>query len=301
MRRRLPAPLTAALVLALALMGCSSDDATVAGEDAAAPATAAPASAGPSSSGPEAPAGTSPTTADPDAAGEPGDPARASTGPTGAAAGTGPVTGGGSAAAPAPAAPATSTGQATAPGSYTYDSSGTVTAGTPRQVDGTATLTVDAPAGGQQHSVLETDQGRTETDAVLRRDGRYLARLLITNPAFTKELRAAPPVLLLPLPATVGRSWSWTATSTDGKTTAEADNTVQKQETVTIGGEQVACVVVRTALVLSGDIDYRGTTTSWVSTKYALSVQDHTQGQGTVSGFAFSTDLTDVLRSTRPA
>ena len=195
-------------------------------------------------------------------------------------------------------APATAS---TAAGQYTYTAQGTVTVGTATPVDGTATLTVDPVAGGQQHSVLEGDQGRTEQDVVLRGDGRFLASLDLTNPAFSKQFRPDPPVLLLPEPATVGRSWQWRATSTDGKTTAEASNRILRQETLTVNGERVVCSVIETTLALSGDITYRGQTTTWVSDRYRLPVKDRSRGQGTVNGVAFSTDIRTALQSTRPA
>lgn len=195
-------------------------------------------------------------------------------------------------------APATAS---TAAGQYTYTAQGTVTVGTAAPVDGTATLTVDPVTDGQQHSVLEGDQGRTEQDVVLRGDGRFLASLNLTNPAFSKQFRPDPPVLLLPEPATVGRRWQWRATTTDGKTTAEASNRILRQETLTVNGERVACTVIETTLALSGDITYRGQTTTWVSDRYRLPVKDRSRGQGSVNGVAFSTDIRTALQSTRPA
>ena len=202
---------------------------------------------------------------------------------------------------PAAVAPAPGAVDATAPGDYVYDVDGTVTVGTPQPVDGEATLTVDPAAAGQQHTVLEGDQGRTEQDVVLRADGRYLALLSITNPAFSKAFSPTPPVLLLPEPAVVGRTWAWTATSDDGATTARTSNRVAREETLTIGGTRVRCTVVETTLVLSGDVDYRGRTTTWVAQEQALPVKESSQGSGTVSGFAFSQDTTSTLRSVRPA
>lgn len=191
--------------------------------------------------------------------------------------------------------------RSTAAGSYTYDVDGTVTVGSPQPVDGEAVLTVDPVAAGQQHSVLEGEQGRTEQDVVLRDDGRYLALLSITNPAFSKTFRPEPAVLLLPTPTEPGRRWSWTATSTDGRTKASASNRVAREEVLTIGGQRVPCAVVETTLVLSGDIAYRGVTTTWVSLEHALPARDRSRGEGTVSGVAFSTDLTTTLRSVDPA
>jgi hypothetical protein len=190
---------------------------------------------------------------------------------------------------------------ATPPGRYTYDSSGTVNAGTPQQVDGTATLTVDAVQAGRQHSVLKSEQGSTEQDVVVRPDGAYLARLAMTNPAFNKEFAPAEPVLLVPDPATPGRTWSWTLTSTDGKTKAALTARITRTETLTVGGVATPTSLVESTLRLTGDVTYTGQMQHWYDAAHRLTVKDHTKGSGTFSGFAFTTDITSVLRSTRPA
>lgn len=191
--------------------------------------------------------------------------------------------------------------RSTAPGSYTYDNSGTVTAGTPHDAAGTSTLTVDAPAAGRQHSVLASDQGRTEQDVVAGGDGTYLARLVLSNQAFTKDFRPASPVLLVPDPAAPGRSWSWTATSTDGKTTAAVTSRIDRHETLTIGGARTLTSVVTSTLKVTGDVTYTAQLGTWYDATDRLTAKEHTKGSGTVSGFAFSTDITSILRSTRPS
>ena len=188
-----------------------------------------------------------------------------------------------------------------AAGSYAYDVRGTVTAGTSRPVEGTSTLTVEPVAGGEQRSVREGEQGRTEQAVVSGTDGAYLSSYSLTNPAFSKQFRPEPPVLLAPMRTPAGRTWSWSMTSTDGATTARAAHRVLRDEVVVVGGERVACVVVQTDLVLSGDVDYRGRTTTWLSRRYALPVREAARGEGTVSGFPFSTDTTSTLRSVRPS
>lgn len=193
------------------------------------------------------------------------------------------------------------TAGSTAPGTYTYDTSGTVTAGTPRDASGTATLTVDAPAGKSQHSALANDQGRTEQDIVSRTTGAYLARLHIANPAFDKEFRPSSPVLLVPNPAAPGRTWSWTATSTDGKTTVAVTARITRRETLTIGGAATPTSLVTSTLKLTGDVTYTAQMQNWYDAAHRLSVKDHTRGSGTFGGVAFTTDITSVLRSTRPA
>jgi hypothetical protein len=233
----------------------------------------------------------------------------AAAGTTGAAAGatSGAAAARESATTPAPQSGAAGTraaatsSPATAAGTYTYDTSGTVTAGTPRDASGTQTLTVDPPADGRQHSLLTSGQGHTDQDVVVRAAGTYLVRLAISNPAFTKEFRSATGVLLVPDPATIGRSWSWTAMSTDGKTKASVTAKVLRQETLTIGGSHVATTVIDSTLRLTGDVTYTGRTQSWYDVADRLPVKDHTKGSGTVSGLAFTTDITNVIRSTKPS
>jgi hypothetical protein len=176
-----------------------------------------------------------------------------------------------------------------------------VTVGTPRDAAGTSTLTVDPAAGGRQHSALADSQGRTEQDVVVRTTGTFLARLAITNPAFSKEFRPAAPVLLVPDPASPGRSWSWTAKSTDGKTTAAVTARVARRETLTVGGEKLATSVVVSTLRLTGDVAYTGQMETWYDPVHRLTAKEHTKGSGTVSGVQFTTDITSVLRSTRPS
>ena len=248
---------------------------------------------------PPSPAGSAAaSTAAPAAAAPGASPAAQSAAPTASAA-TGQT-----APQPAAAAPAASAGSGptwTAPGRYTYDDSGTVTAGTPQQVDGTATLTVDKPAAGRQHSVLKGDQGSTTEDVVVRSTGTLLARIAMTNPAFSKEFAPPSPVLLVPDPAAPGRTWSWTATSTDGKTHCAVTARVGRTETITVGGVRTATSVVESTLKLTGDVTYTGQMQTWYDAAHHLQVKDHTKGSGTFSGFAFTTDITSVLRSTQPS
>lgn len=192
--------------------------------------------------------------------------------------------------------------QATKPGDYLYDSTGTFTLGAaPQPVDGTATLMVDPQVNGTQHSVLKGDQGQTEQDVLVREGGTYLVRLQITNAAFDKAFEPEPAALLVPVPATVGRTWSWTATSTDGKTTVRQSSEVVRTETVTIGGTKVPCQVVQTTLRLTGDITYTGEITTWYAESLHLGVKERSKGNGSAGGFVFSNDVTSTARSTQPS
>jgi hypothetical protein len=193
--------------------------------------------------------------------------------------------------------------KATAPGTYTLDDTGTVTLGnpgTPQDASGTTTLTVGALTNGVQHSSLHSDStGDTEEDLLVRSTGTYVASLKLSSPAFTKELRPSPAVLLVPDPATVGSAWSWQATSTDGKTHAAASNRIGSTQTLVIGGTKVVCAVVQTHLVLTGDVDYTTDLTTYWSPDYRLPVKTHSTGKGSYNGFPFSTDITSTMRSVK--
>ncbi len=197
----------------------------------------------------------------------------------------------------------TATGQqSVAPGAYIYDNSGTFTAGTARKVDGSTTLTVDKPVGDNQRSVLGGgEQGSTEQTVQRTTTGTLLRQLKLDNAAFQKEFAPAKGVLAVPRPAKIGARWSWTMTSTDGKTTAAFSGRVARNETVTVGGVKVATVVIESTLKLSGDITYTAQNTVNYDPSRLLQVRDRTRGSGMVSGFAFQTDITSVLRSTKPS
>jgi YD repeat-containing protein len=149
--------------------------------------------------------------------------------------------------------------------------------------------------------LLGTDQGRTEQVVVVRTGGTFLVRLVITNPAFSKEFAPPTPVLLVPEPTTTGRTWSWTATSTDGKTKAAVTAKVTGRATLTIGGVATPTTTIDSTLRLTGDVDYTGHTQYWYDAVHRLTAKDHTKGSGTFGGLPFTTDITSVLRSTKPS
>ncbi|HUR12958.1 MAG TPA: hypothetical protein VM097_00555 [Mycobacteriales bacterium] len=208
---------------------------------------------------------------------------------------TGGSTTGGSTGASAP--------RSTAAGTYTYDSSGSQTLyGAKQAVDSTSTLTMGKLADGQQSSTLHNSQGDTTQQLQVRTSGSYLASLTIDSPTLDTAFHFSPPVLLLPDPARVGATWSWHGTSDDGKTEVTATNKVLRTETVTVGGERVATVVLQSHLVITGaNLSYTADTTNWVAPAYRLPVRTRTTGSGTYGSFPFSYDVTDVVRSVHPA
>lgn len=214
---------------------------------------------------------------------------------------------GGSHSTSAPAGKPTAPGS-TAPGSYTYDTKGkaTVDAFPPSDAAGTQTLKVDKPSGANQHSSLGGDQGGgTEQDVTHRTDGTYLVRLVINSPMGRKEFHPTSPVLGIAKPEQVGRSWSWSMTSTDGKTKADYSAKYVKQEDVTIGGTVVHAWVIESTLKISGDLDVtEHSTTDYDSTRL-LDIRHHATQSGKITyqgtPHTFSSDTTSTLRSVRPS
>lgn len=281
--------LAAPCLLALVLTSCSSSSAKRPAAEGA-PSSATPtASAGGAATASAAPTATRST---------------ASASPTAATATAPPAT---HRATASPAARSGSSGtavQGTAPGTYTYDTSGTVkTAFGPKDASGTTTFTVSALAGGSQHTQMKSTNSTTDEQVVPRSAGMFLSDLKINGGGgiIDVEFRLSPAALLFPSAATTGKTWSWKATSTDGKTTATQSSKVTGTQTLVIGGKKVSTVVVQTHLVLSGGTDYTVDVTNWVAPSYRLVVKDHQVGHGTAYGSSYSNDITDVLRSVRPA
>jgi len=164
----------------------------------------------------------------------------------------------------------------------------------------TSTLKVDPQQGSDQHSAQTGQQGGTETVLRYQPDGVYLVDLKLSG-QISKEFKPNPPGLVFPQPATVGRTFSWTATSTDGKTTVKSDFKILRTETIAVGSEQVPTVVLESTVTTSGDLVSTSKGTRWVSEAYRLTVREDTQMQGTYSGFSFNSNTSSVLQSTKPS
>jgi outer membrane murein-binding lipoprotein Lpp len=281
--------LAAALVAVLLLAGCSGDDAKprAAASPTSQQAVTSSASAAPSGASSSASAG---TTAEPTATAVPA-PGTTTTGLPSRTSPT-PV----SSAPPGPQARRLSA----APGRYTLDATTSTGAGAEPE-KGEATLTVDPPTGDDQHSVLDLGEyGSTEQTVRFSASAVELVQLKVTS-GFTKEFRPVRPVLLLPQPPTVGRTWSWRMVSTDGATTASVEAKVTKTETIAVGGERVSCVVVHSTLRLTGDITATSVMDTWYADRYHVTVKQHAVTDGMLGTFRFHTDTTTMLRSTTPS
>ena len=191
----------------------------------------------------------------------------------------------------------------TKPGRYTYDSHGTAKSpfGT-KNLDGTATLTVDQPAGGRQHQALDGQDMTQEQELVAAAEGYRLSELKISTQGFSEDFRSDRPVLLLPAAPTAGQTWSWQMTSTDGKYTIHTTSKIVGMEQQAVGGSGVRTVHMTSSIHVTGDaIELTGTQDDWFSTAAALVVKEHAVMHGTGYGQTFDSDVTRTVRSMQPS
>lgn len=190
------------------------------------------------------------------------------------------------------------------PGRYTYSESGTASSSFQpgeQPINGQSILTVDPAAGSDQHTAREAPQGSMDTTYRYQAGGVYLTDLKQSTSGFTKEFKADPAALVLAQPATVGKSWQWDLTSTDGLTRVHTTFRVARLETLVIGGESVATVVLDSVVTTAGDVTSTMNSTIWVSEKYKLIVQQHDVSNGSYGAFTFRADRTEKLLATRPS
>ena len=188
------------------------------------------------------------------------------------------------------------------PGTYRYSSTGrfTTSLGGTQERNGEVLLTVDPPSGTDQRSV-RTGFGRT-TEQVLRLAGgdALLVSLRLADQGLDKEVRPSPPGLALPGDASPGRTWSWRAVSTDGKTTVDTAFRALRNEDVTVGTERVPALVVEATLTLTGDVASTSKQTMWVSTARRLVVRQDDDTRGSFGVVSFAGTSSDVLVSLTP-
>lgn len=191
----------------------------------------------------------------------------------------------------------------TPPGRYRYASSGTFSAGTTggQRRSGESILTVDPPAGNDQHSFRQGDGRSIEQILRFQTDGIYIVMLEVTEQGIAKQFRPLAPVLALPSRAPAGRTWSWRMTSTDGKTSLEASFLAERSEQVRVGPETVDTSVVKATLVTTGDVASRGTQTLWVAESRRLVVREESTTDGTFGAFTYRSTAKEELLHLDPS
>jgi hypothetical protein len=193
---------------------------------------------------------------------------------------------------------------AAAPGTYTYARTGTShdSLRGDRSLTGNTSLKVDPVANSEQHSAQSSPDGSSSDQTVrFLTEGAYFTDLKQSTGGFAKEFQPNPPVLALPAQASIGRTWSWTVTSTDGKTTLNASFKVERNETLTIGGQSTPTVVLTVTLKASGDVTLDSTATDWVSLAKGLIVRTDSTSSGSIGTITFNSQSSSVLQSTKPS
>jgi hypothetical protein len=158
------------------------------------------------------------------------------------------------------------------PGTYRYDTSGVSTFGlTSVPYPAVTTLAVSAPSGSHQHwtrDLRDPDGSGPISEFALdfRPDGVYLEDLTLTNSfqgmVNAQNLRPASPQLLVPAGAGPGAHSEFDLQGGNGGL-AHVTVDVTGREAVTIGGQSVDTLVVRTKIVLpagqvSGQVEFTG-------------------------------------------
>jgi hypothetical protein len=204
--------------------------------------------------------------------------------------------------------PATSADAPTPPGlkpfvgSYRHHALGSATInGSAQPVDmETTTLIEDISPTDQRVTASGGQQGSTVQVMRFSADKVELVSLEMKG-ALNKRFEPSPPALFAPVPAVVGRSWSWDATSTDKVTHIHQASRIDRTEQVSVGGQTVDVFVVETDLTITGDIKATGHITSWVSPAYKVPVRTHSTLKGSYATFTFASDVTSDLLSLRPS
>jgi len=193
--------------------------------------------------------------------------------------------------------------QPAAPGTYAYDRTGTShnSISGDQSADGKVSLQVDPVGSGRQHSVQKSPNSTREQTVEFLAEGAYFTDLKQSIGNYTKEFTPNPPVLAMAADASAGRTWSWTVTSTDGKTTLTSSFKVERDETITVGGESVPTVVLTVVLKATGDVVLNDTSTNWVSPAKGLIVRTDDTSDGSFSGITFHSQTSMILESTRPS
>lgn len=192
----------------------------------------------------------------------------------------------------------------TRPGGYTYDLRGTAKQpiGGTQAISGTQSYVVDAPSGSTQHAKTTDQQGSEDMTVAVQRTGLYVRDIHIAQQGFNEDFRPSGAAMYFPASYHTGSQWSWRATSTDGKYAIAVTSKISGSSSVTIGGKADKALLVDSTLHITGSgVDITDTQRDWVSTTYALILQEHSVTHGTAYGASFSSDVTRRLRSTTPS
>ncbi len=184
-----------------------------------------------------------------------------------------------------------------AAGGYRYHTTGSSKLGAnPAQpVNTDTTTTIEHLSGGKVR------QSADDQKALLEWSGAQvlLHSLEFTRPGFERHFEAKPPVQYAPLPLQVGQQWSWKLKATGHPTTVDQTSSVDRLETITVGGKEVDTIVIITRLTLSGDVSGTIDLTQWVSPSGNMPQRIHAKTN--IVTLAFTSDTTSDLTGFTPS
>lgn len=196
------------------------------------------------------------------------------------------------------------------PGRHSYSVRGVLSG--PAATDGASVARTrehewSAPVGERQR-IFAADLPSDVTEVEYRDDGVYLASLTETASGKALSFVPAQPVLLLPLPARAGRTWSFELSSTDGCTVWNFDGRIDAIDvTVTIGAKDTATTRVHQGSTFR-DSGKQGCTrvawtterTLWLHPDYYFFLRQEFEFQGEVGAKNSSGEELAILRSGVP-
>jgi hypothetical protein len=191
-------------------------------------------------------------------------------------------------------------------GTYQFHTTGHATVnGTAQNIDMQSPSVVEDLSDTDQRTTSSGGQGQQIQVQRFAADKVELV-LLELKSAVNKTFNG--PVLLSPVPSSVGQTWNWSMQSTDTdptkKTTLTQSSRVDRTETVVIGGQSVDVFVIETDITFSSaatDLNGTGHLTNWVSPVYKMPVKVHSTLTGKYAAFSFDSDTTSDLLDLRPS
>ena len=209
---------------------------------------------------------------------------------------------------------ATSTGSGSRPasarvgaaaGTYRYAKKGTssVSGGytASKPVDTKYEAKAEAAKGQEQRTVCSGSCLEKETVTRFSEAGAELTSFKVMHGNKERTFVPSPPAPIAPKPATPGRAWSWSTTSTDGQATITAQGKVLRAERITAGGESVDTVVYElTVSTKTPEMTRTEKRTVWWSDKHGLMVKQQDITDTDQSGFRVHTDTTTTIESLKP-
>jgi hypothetical protein len=207
------------------------------------------------------------------------------------------------------------------PGRYTYDETGSLGQGqcskngpppTP------TTLDVSPADGNRQTSVRDRafNSGGVKITAILeyRPEGIFLIylkqeqKITVTNTNIVSEFRPGTPPMVATANPTVGQTWDWSMTSTDGSLTVMVHNAIDSINEASELGDHSQVPTVKstrhthiTGTSQAGAVDLTEDATAWGSTAKSLIVEQRTIQKGSVGLCTdINNNVKELLKSTTP-